>query len=78
MAEQTGAQALPKPGGDPRRGSSLRAVYYVAAAVLALLVAYGVLTDSLAALWAGVAAAVFSLPVTEGVRSQVSPAQAGQ
>src|SRR5437868_11765207 len=38
MAEQTGAQALPKPGGDPRRGSSLRAVYYVAAAVLALLV----------------------------------------
>jgi hypothetical protein len=53
-------------------------LYTVAAAVLGLLVAYGVLTDSLAAVWAGVAAAVLSLPVTEGVRSQVSPAGSGQ
>jgi hypothetical protein len=53
-------------------------LYAVAAAVLGLLVAYGVLTDSLAAVWAGVAAAVLSLPVTEGVRSQVSPAGSGQ
>jgi hypothetical protein len=53
-------------------------LYAVAAAVLALLVAYGVLSDSLAAIWGGVAAAVLSLPVTEGVRAQVSPAGAGQ
>src|ERR687883_558154 len=36
--EGTAAQAVPKAGGDPRRGSSLRAVYYIAAGVLALLV----------------------------------------
>src|SRR4051794_6447983 len=39
MAEKRrGAHDVPKPGGDPRSGSRLRAVYYIAAAVLALLV----------------------------------------
>jgi anti-sigma factor RsiW len=46
-------------------------LYAVAAAVLAALVCYGVLTTSQAAIWGGVAAAVLSIPVTEGVRSQV-------
>lgn len=46
-------------------------LYAVAAAVLAALVAYGVLTGEQAAIWGGVAAAVLSIPVTEGVRSQV-------
>lgn len=54
-------------------------LYAVAAAVLGLLVAYGVLTGEQAGIWAGVAAAVLSVPVTEGVRSQVtSPRTAAQ
>jgi hypothetical protein len=46
-------------------------LYAVAAAVLSALVAYGIVTTSEAAIWGGVAAAVLSIPVTEGVRSQV-------
>jgi hypothetical protein len=46
-------------------------LYGVAAAVLAALVALGVVTGEQAAVWGGVAAAVLAVPVTEGVRSQV-------
>jgi hypothetical protein len=46
-------------------------LYGVAAAVLAALVALGVVTGDQAALWGGVIAAVLAVPVTEGVRSQV-------
>jgi hypothetical protein len=54
-------------------------LYALAAAVLAALVGYGVLTGEQAALWAGVAAAALAVPVTEGLRSQVvSPRTAAQ
>jgi two-component sensor histidine kinase len=38
VEKRRSAHDLPKPGGDPRSGSRLRAVYYIAAAALALLV----------------------------------------
>jgi anti-sigma factor RsiW len=54
-------------------------LYSVLGAVLAVLVALGVLTSSDAALWGALGAAVLAVPVTEGVRSQVySPRTAAQ
>jgi uncharacterized membrane protein (Fun14 family) len=54
-------------------------LYGVLVVVLAVLVAYGVLTTDKAALWAALGAAVLAVPVTEGIRSQVtSPRTAAQ
>lgn len=54
-------------------------LYAVLAAVLAVLVSYGVLTGEQAALWGAVGGAVLAVPVTEGLRAQVtSPRTAAQ
>jgi hypothetical protein len=46
-------------------------LYGVVGAVLAVLVGLGVLNDSDAALWSALGAAVLSVPLAEGIRSQV-------
>jgi hypothetical protein len=46
-------------------------LYSVLSAVMALLVLYGVLTGEQVAVWAGLAAAVLGVPVTEGLRASV-------
>jgi hypothetical protein len=54
-------------------------LYAITAAVVAILVAYGVVDDSTAALWLALGAAALGLTSTEVVRaSVVSPATAGR
>jgi hypothetical protein len=47
-------------------------LYGVLVVALAVLVSYGALTADRAALWGSLAGAVLAVPVTEGLRSQVT------
>ena len=49
-------------------------LYGVLAALVALLVGYGVLTGELAALWLAFGAALLTVPAVERTRSSVTPA----
>lgn len=48
-------------------------VYGLAAALVALLVVYGVLDGAQAAVWLAVVTAVVSVPLVEGARARVTP-----
>lgn len=48
-------------------------VYGLAAALVALLVAYGVLDGGQAAVWLAVVTALLAVPAAEGARSMVVP-----
>ena len=49
-------------------------LYGVGTAVLLLLVAYGVIEDTMAPLWAGLLAAIL-VPAVEAARARVTPVQ---
>jgi hypothetical protein len=48
-------------------------LYGVYAAVLLLLLAYGVITTELLPLWLGLGAALLAVPAVEGARAKVTP-----